>query len=418
MTTSPPIIEVQGLWKRYGLPVPAFLRKAARAITRASERTDTLPWALKDINFSLKRGENLGIIGRNGAGKSTLLKILSGVTPPTEGDYRVEGRVFPMIELQAGINPDLTGRDNIMLLGAVAGFSTREISKRYRSIAEFSELEEWLDRPVRMYSSGMQARLAFSVAIHADADVLLIDEVLGVGDYRFRKKCIDRLEHMRLARNTSIIFVSHNPYQVQRLCDKVLMLDKGVQTHLADAATTLTLYFASSSVANGDFKSDGQLVLPPPETREGSGRLRVTRIEQIGAHGRRVEEFSTGTLGIIRVHYESAGIVNKPNISIQIIDSQGTCLLSFTFTRHMNEAPFPERGHVDCEIDRIPLLTGDYFLKLRVAGETLLDSVQSAPGLRVTADAEVMRDTAASGLFYASNKWTVVNAERSDAVQA
>ncbi len=222
------IIKVEGLWKRYGLPLVPAVRGLVTRLrnSKSSTLNERGPWALRDISFEVKRGETLGIIGRNGAGKSTLLKILAGVTPPTRGQIEVRGRVFPMIELNAGIHPELTGRENVRLLGAIMGLSRLEIEEKMPEIEEFTELEEWFNQPVRKYSSGMLARLGFGVAMNVEADILLVDEVLAVGDVGFQNRCLGRMKEYREAGKT-ILFVSHALEMVQYLCQQVMLLDKG-----------------------------------------------------------------------------------------------------------------------------------------------------------------------------------------------
>ncbi len=207
------VIRVENLSKAYGLP-PLW------------GKADTRERALKDIHFEIKRGELLGLIGRNGAGKSTLLKMLAGVSPPSRGSVSVTGRVFPMIELNAGMNPALTGRENVMLLGTIMGLSPREIKNRMPEIEAFCDLGEWFDRPVKQYSSGMPGRLGFAVAAYSDADILLIDEVLAVGDLVFRNKCMERMHALRELGKT-VVFASHNMSAITGLCTRTIMLERG-----------------------------------------------------------------------------------------------------------------------------------------------------------------------------------------------
>jgi len=246
------VVRVDGLWKRYGLPLKPALRRLANRLrapmtaTHASRDGDL--WALRDVSFEIHRGQTLGVIGYNGAGKSTLLKVLAGVSPPTRGSVEVQGRIFPMIELNAGVHPELTGRENTYLLAAIMGLSRREIEVKMPEIEEFTELGDWFDRPVRMYSSGMLVRLGFSVAINVDADILLVDEVLAVGDITFQRKCFDKIEQMQNSGNT-IVFVSHAIRQVERLCDKVLVLDEGRQIAFGDTVDTVSQRVQSQDTA-------------------------------------------------------------------------------------------------------------------------------------------------------------------------
>lgn len=191
-----------------------------------SRSTDDSIWALKNVSFSVKEGEVVGIIGCNGAGKSTLLKILSRITKPTEGKVIMEGRVGSLLEVGTGFHPELTGRENVYLNGAILGMSKAEIKKKFDEIVDFAEVEKFIDTPVKRYSSGMQVRLAFSVTAHLDQEILLVDEVLSVGDYGFQKKCINRLKKMENQSRTTL-FVSHNMTALANLCNRVILLDRG-----------------------------------------------------------------------------------------------------------------------------------------------------------------------------------------------
>ena len=197
-----------------------------------SERTI---WALRDVNFEVHHGEVLGIIGRNGAGKSTLLKILSRITEPTEGSVDIFGRVGSLLEVGTGFHPELTGRENIYLNGAILGMRRTEITRKFDEIVDFSEIEQFIDTPVKFYSSGMYMRLAFSVAAHLEPEILLVDEVLAVGDAAFQQKCLGKMGDVAKQGRT-VLFVSHHMPAIQRLCSKVILLDKGLITMIGDPA--------------------------------------------------------------------------------------------------------------------------------------------------------------------------------------
>ena len=184
-------------------------------------------WALNDINFEVNKGEIIGIIGRNGAGKSTLLKILSKITPPTKGEIKINGRVGSLLEVGTGFHPELTGRENIFLNGAILGMTRHEIAKKFDQIVEFSGIEKFLDTPVKYYSSGMYVRLAFSVAAHMEPDILIVDEVLAVGDAEFQKKCLGKMEEVTKQNGRTILFVSHNMSAIEKLCNRCILLDSG-----------------------------------------------------------------------------------------------------------------------------------------------------------------------------------------------
>jgi len=205
--------------------VPALARRVLRPVPRNALQKGEF-WALKDVSFSVGRGEAVGVIGENGAGKSTILKLLTGIIRPTEGAIRVRGRVSALIEVGAGFHPDLTGRENIFLNGTILGMSKAEIRKKFDAIVDFSGLEEFIDTPVKRYSSGMYARLGFSVAVHVDPDVLIVDEVLSVGDYVFQRKCTERMFQV-VKGGATVVFVSHNLHAVNDLCSRTVLLSRG-----------------------------------------------------------------------------------------------------------------------------------------------------------------------------------------------
>ena len=221
------IIEVENVSMRFNLykekvdSIKEYFIKLAKGTLHYEEF-----WALKDISFSLEKGDSLGLVGRNGSGKSTLLKLLAGVMKATSGSVRVGGSVAPLIELGAGFDMDLTAKENIYLNGAVLGYSKKEMDGHFNKIVEFSELEEFLDVPVKNFSSGMFARLGFSIATVGVPDVLIVDEILAVGDFKFQEKCQDRIQSM-LKGGTTLLFVSHSAEQVMELCTKALWLDGG-----------------------------------------------------------------------------------------------------------------------------------------------------------------------------------------------
>jgi len=207
-------------------------------------------WALRDVSFEVQRAEALGIIGHNGAGKSTILKLLSRITTPTTGDIMINGRLSALIEVGSGFHPELTGRENVYLNGSILGMTRREINKKLDSIVEFAELRQFIDTPVKRYSSGMYVRLGFSIAAHLDPDVLLLDEVLAVGDASFQRKCIQRITELK-KNGTTIVFISHDLRAVQQLCDRVILLKKGQIEADGDPAETIGLYQSLSGQLGG-----------------------------------------------------------------------------------------------------------------------------------------------------------------------
>jgi lipopolysaccharide transport system ATP-binding protein len=294
--TDDPIIRVEGLGKKYSLrhlrdqryvalrdvlvekATGLFRRNGRKTGRRDNETTgqqDQGPavsgqsssgprieefWALRDINFSVRRGEVVGIIGRNGAGKSTLLKILSRITDPTEGRVRLKGRVASLLEVGTGFHPELTGRENIYLNGAILGMSRAEIKKKFDEIVAFAETEKFLDTPVKRYSSGMYVRLAFAVAAHLEPEILVIDEVLAVGDAEFQKKCLGKMSEVARGGRT-VLFVSHNMAAVQSLCSRALVIKQGKQTFDGSAGEGVQHYLAhehANSTVNRAVKQNGE----------------------------------------------------------------------------------------------------------------------------------------------------------------
>lgn len=199
-------------------------------------------WALKDINFEVKQGESVGIIGRNGAGKSTLLKVLSQITPPTTGKITMRGRVASLLEVGTGFNPELTGRENIFLNGAILGMTREEIKRKFDEIVAFAEIEQFLDTPVKRYSSGMYMRLAFAVAAHLESEILIVDEVLAVGDAQFQKKCLGKMNSLAKNEGRTVLFVSHNMGAIKQLCTKVIYLDKGFINNIGSTNKIIDIY--------------------------------------------------------------------------------------------------------------------------------------------------------------------------------
>jgi len=220
--------------------IPALSKRLLRGTARDTLRTREF-WALQDVSFDVGRGEAFGIIGSNGAGKSTILKLLSGIMPPTKGRVQVHGRLSALIEVSAGFHPDLTGRENIYLNGTILGMTRAEIRRRFDAIVAFSELEDFLDTPVKRYSSGMFARLGFSVAAHVEPEILIVDEVLSVGDYLFQQKCLERMNQI-MAGDATIIFVSHNLRAVAALCERSLLLDHGRVLQIGPTNETIKAY--------------------------------------------------------------------------------------------------------------------------------------------------------------------------------
>jgi lipopolysaccharide transport system ATP-binding protein len=264
---SDSVIQVENLSKRFMIGKrethatlrDAIARKFAAPFGANGKRGADILWALRDVSFDVKQGEVLGLVGRNGAGKSTLLKILSRITRPTTGWAKVCGRIASLLEVGTGFHPELTGRENVFLNGAILGMSKREIVRKFDEIVAFAEIERFIDTPVKRYSSGMYVRLAFAVAAHLDPDILFVDEVLSVGDLSFQKKCMGKMGHAAQQGRT-IVFVSHQMAPIRRLCQRALWLEKGGVWLDASAQEVVSAYEAAMARGNGNGKQDRPLL--------------------------------------------------------------------------------------------------------------------------------------------------------------
>lgn len=237
---NPIAIKCENICKKYRLQKHKTFKEFIPALLGRQETVIQFN-ALSHINIEIRKGESLGILGRNGSGKSTLLKIIAGVTKPSDGRITVSGRIAPLIELGAGFHPELTGRENVFLNGSILGIKKKQMDKLYDEIVAFSELQEFMDQPVKFYSSGMYTRLAFSVAVAETPDILLVDEILAVGDAKFQKKCLKRMEEFRTSGST-MVMVSHGAEQLKKYCDKGLVLDSGKQLFFGEIEKATAIY--------------------------------------------------------------------------------------------------------------------------------------------------------------------------------
>jgi lipopolysaccharide transport system ATP-binding protein len=295
-------------------------RAMRRAARREAKPEDQIIWALRDLNFEVRQGEVLGIIGRNGAGKSTLLKVLSRITEPTVGRIRVAGRVGALLEVGTGFHPELTGRENIYLNGAILGMHNREIDQRFDEIVAFSEIEKFIDTPVKHYSSGMFLRLAFAVAAHLTPEILLVDEVLAVGDERFQKKCMGKMESVGKEGRT-VLFVSHNMNAIQRLCQRVILLEDGKISADGETAEVISQYLnADRSEAECKEWND-------PATAPGDGTARLKQVRLLDRNNRVRSSFEIREPFQIEVEYWAFD-PDQPFMPILMITNEdGICVL-------------------------------------------------------------------------------------------
>ncbi len=420
MMVKDSVIKVENLWKRYGLPLPGFIREGQRwclqfLSTDSRQSTAGLngledgSFALKDVSFEVERGEILGVIGRNGAGKSTLLKVLAGVTPPTRGRVELRGPVFPMIELNAGLHPELTGRENVRLLGAIMGISREEIEEKVPIIAEFTELREWFERPVRTYSSGMLARLGFAVAMHVEADVLLVDEVFAVGDLGFQKKCYDKMSKLQNLGKTFIV-VSHSPYQLERMCSRILLLEDGRRVALLDPREVITAYF---EIVNRGVLIPGDIELESNDeggscNRPGTGAIRITNVALMGDDGRVTKRVEAMQPMQVIIDFTAFEAVSGCLFSIRIFSTTNTAVTYLNTTMITEQKTFRGKHRLTCTIPKVLLMSDTYSLEIKVASNVLLDLVHyAAPFKVVLTDPDAIHLSGNKGIFLTEAEWTL-----------
>jgi ABC-type polysaccharide/polyol phosphate transport system ATPase subunit len=319
-------------------------------------------WALRDLSFHIQRGEVFCVIGENGAGKSTLLQLIAGISPPTRGSVVTNGRVSALLELGSGFNPEFTGRDNIYLNGAILGFSSREIDAKYPHIQRFAEIGEFINRPVKTYSSGMVVRLAFAVAIHADPDILLVDEALSVGDAYFRQRCMRRVHQLR-ANGVTIVFVSHSIGDVKAIGDRTLWLDHGCLRQLGDTDTVAAAYLeamahkdaayaaaAGRSTTGRVATSDIAEGIPNVDHRHGNRRAEIIGIAVLDAHGRPASLLQPLTRAIFRISVRARHQLSRPVVGFLLRNHLGIDFAGTDTLREGVTMPPIEAGEA-CTVD-------------------------------------------------------------------
>lgn len=333
-------------------------------------------WALDEISFSVERGQTVGIIGRNGAGKSTLLKILSKITPPTKGHIQSKGRVTSLLEVGTGFHPELSGRENIFLNGAILGLTRKEIRERYDAIVDFSGVEKFLETPLKRYSSGMLVRLAFSVAAHLDPDVLIIDEVLAVGDLDFQKKCLQKMEDVSKSGKT-ILFVSHNNEHILRICKQGILLEHGKLIHSGPIEGVIQTYLNHSRQLSTQS-------LAERKDRKGNGQFRIQKIELLNLNGEGIELVSPSKPYQLIFHYQLAAGFHSTDLLIQVslFNNMGikVCEHSNHLTGyHLHENELKRSRQLVLTVQDFPFPQGDYYLSYEIRSQGYcLDALQDA----------------------------------------
>jgi lipopolysaccharide transport system ATP-binding protein len=386
------IIEVDDLGKRYRIGALKKPRTRAQEIRRlaaapfdwlartlrAASDEETL-WALRHVSFQVRRGEVVGIIGRNGAGKSTLLKILSRITEPSEGRAVIRGRVGSLLEVGTGFHPELTGRENVYLNGAILGMKRAEIARKFDEIVAFAEVEKFIDTPVKHYSSGMYVRLAFAVAAHLETEVLLVDEVLAVGDLPFQEKCLGKMANVAHEGRT-VLFVSHNISAVEQLCDRAVVLARGGVAACGPAKETTQSYWRSVHESPAESLADRT-------DRRGTRALKFVGLKLLDAKGGETAYATAGADATLALEYESKSEHPLQNVHVAMAVrgrmDEPVCHLSTRVASHDFEK-VPARGVFLCRLPKLPLQPGRYAITVFCSvGGDIADWVQQAGTFQV-----------------------------------
>jgi len=371
-------------------------------------------WALNDINFQIRQGEAVGIIGRNGAGKSTLLKILSRVTAPTSGQIKVKGRVASLLEVGTGFHPELTGRENIFMNGAILGMNRHEISRKFDEIVAFSGVEKYIDTPVKRYSSGMYVRLAFAVAAHLDTDILVVDEVLAVGDAEFQKKCLGKMGDVAHEGRT-VLFVSHNMAAIQKLCTQGILLDKGQIVEQGNIHQVIDAYIASRQAG---FENGQSLSALPRPVKSFGEKVRFTRARILGKDGalRETNTVMFGEAFSILLEVESSQSVDEISALVGV-ESMLELRIATLASESMGvffEVDSGQSLQIQVHVDDLFLRPGHYLLTfaMRRNGKPL-DQLPYVMRFEVTqvSAREILQETDLYGFVHASGRWNLYQPE-------
>lgn len=419
---SHPIITVENLSKKYMLGQVhtdllserlGGLFKKSKGISNRDSQQEF--WALKDVSFEVQQGEVVGIIGRNGAGKSTLLKILSRITSPTDGRVEMYGRVASLLEVGTGFHPELTGRENIFLNGAILGMSKAEVRKKFDEIVSFAEIDKFVDTPVKRYSSGMYVRLAFAVAAHLDPEILIIDEVLAVGDAEFQKKCLGKMGSVAQAGRT-VLFVSHNMAAVSGLCHRAILLDCGQVVTTGPCGEVIDLY--TSKKQSDHEEEEGFFRFSQTGQQSQESKEIILSLELCDENFNRKSSFRMGETILFRFRIQGLSAIPRAQIGITIKNSLSQWLGSFNSAMRW-EYKDKNRGlyeYAVLELNNLPYTPGRYYFDVQVTnkGASFLQSIEDAGSFEVVPSdiyGNGYNVTSFYGITYLDGVWRFSNAE-------
>lgn len=429
---APVVIDVRDVKKKFIVYYDRGSTLKERILFKHRRRHEE-HWVLKGISFQVRKGEAIGLIGENGCGKSTTLKMLTKILYPDAGTITMKGRVSSLIELGAGFHPDMSGRENIYTNASIFGLKKEEIDKRLQQIIDFSELGEYINNPVRTYSSGMYMRLAFAVAINVDADILLIDEILAVGDVAFQAKCFNKLREIK-KNKTTIIIVSHSLGQIEQICDRSYWIDKGIIREAGDPKTVHTYYLEymgqkeSKSLSDNDEKQH-ESTLPAPDqknesnaaldqcettgdsettnikrNRFGSGEVIIDTVKLIAEDGEAKELFKSGERVRIEATYHTSKQITDAMIGFGIFRVDGVHVAGTnTYIDHLGDITLKEKGTIICEIPHINLVSGEYTFDFAIHSTSshVYDDWKEIQRIRIYSD------TYDIGIVHIDHEWTI-----------
>ncbi len=370
-----PIIEVEHLTKEYRLGAmhglkQTLLNTAARLTGKKVEERPLFK-ALDDVSFSIEPGEVVGIIGHNGAGKSTLLKMLARISTPTSGSVEVKGRISPLIEVGAGFMPDFTGRENVYLNGAILGMSRQEINKKFDEIVDFAEMAEFIDTPVKRYSSGMQVKLAFAVATSIEAEILIVDEVLAVGDLAFQRKCFDRMEELIKRQGKTVLLVSHNIRQVERICERVILMDHGRFKIDGKAQKVCNNFYEQSDLAIIAHQTEAKYT-----NALTTGEVELIDLYFVDAEGQRTDTIEYNSPAKLIIKVQASRIIANPIFFVGFHTTDFIQLTTAITPESLREQTLPQGMHeLSMAIDRFPLLPGPYATRISIDVEDPIKNI-------------------------------------------
>jgi lipopolysaccharide transport system ATP-binding protein len=395
-------IKADGLGKKYKIgasvaqhdSIRDMLQSVGKKLLKPNKQKEAGEfWALRNASFEINRGENVGIIGLNGAGKSTLLKILSQIVTPTEGHATIQGRLGALLEVGTGFHQELTGRENVFLYGSILGMSREEVEQKFDRIVDFSEIADFIDTPVKRYSSGMYVRLAFAVAAHLDPDILLLDEVLAVGDFSFQKKCMDFAKSLE-KQGSTILFVSHNMFSIKTMCPRVIYLKKGEVVFDGPTDEGLRIYEADSRLAQSPwFQSEGGQ----------APAITFTDIQLLDRSGTEKTVFEFGEQMTVRIRYQTSRPVQKPDIRIGINRADEIHCCSFSTSSDEIDLPLIDgEGEIEMVTPALELVSDQYTTTIAVRENDHQICSQLGATFHIR---HPVYQSNAFGVFHQSGKW-------------